>query len=79
MRKENIIQPISPEELIDLQDSSFSLYERVVFSLGVLFLTSMLINAGWSYVLLTTGNVEGGGPLGALARSLGINCLTCLV
>ncbi len=61
------------------QDSQLSIYERVVLSLGVLLLVTMVVNAGWSYVLLETGNTAGGGPLGALAGLLRLEWFTCSV
>ncbi len=72
-------QPIIVEEFPESFDSKLSFYERIVYSLGILLLAAIVINAGWSYVLLETGNTTGGGLIGALARILPLECLTCLI
>ena len=72
-------QPVIMEESVELIDSKLSTYERIVLSLGILLLVTIVVNAGWSYVLLETGNTTGGGLLGALARVFPLKCLTCFV
>ena len=79
MRNEMISQALLVDELPEDDEFKISAYEWIVLSSSVLFIAALLVNAGWSYVLLITGQIEGGTPLGTIANMLHIHCLVCLV
>lgn len=76
---ENILsQTETADEFFDLSELRFNKQERLILLLFAMFIGTILIIGGWSFVLLITGNTVGGGPLGFLANVLRIECLTCI-
>ncbi len=74
---EHSYQSIATEETYGFSDLRLRVIDRVIIFFYVNLIAAILIIAGWSGILLATGNTEGGGPLGAVARVLHINCLAC--
>jgi hypothetical protein len=57
------------EQYIEIDDN-FSRYECIVFFFCILVITTFFIIAAWSGILLISGRIEGGGPLGMLMNAL---------
>jgi len=54
------------KKLLRLRDGFLSLYEKIILLLSFSMIITMLTCAAWSGVLLLSGTIEGGGPLGML-------------
>ncbi|HKJ65719.1 MAG TPA: hypothetical protein VJ969_09965 [Desulfopila sp.] len=66
-----------PEKKADKRtiEDCFSRYEITVLFFSLLMVITTLIFAAWSWILLLTGDIQGGGPLGLLMKLLPINLL----
>ena len=77
--KDQTFQMTTETEFEEPADFRFSTIERVGLLLFVKIIAAVLIIAGWSGILLATGDIDGGGPLGAIARALHIKCVLAFV
>lgn len=62
-------------EHFEVSDERLSCFEKTVFILAFCLLFSLGVIGGWSGLLLLTGNIGGGGPLGLLMEMLPLHLL----
>jgi len=56
-------------------EDRLSRYEKTVLLFSLLMVITTLIFAAWSWILLLTGDIQGGGPLGKLMKILPLHLL----
>ena len=66
--KEHTSTLYTPCEEDQVSELQFTFWEKTVFSFLILFILSITVVSLWSGILLFSGRVEGGGPLGFIVE-----------